>query len=61
MVYLLCLLKVLDFFKKYPDAGAGARGRQQALEKMAQNIYWMKHFKPTVVEWLQYHAEQRQL
>ncbi|XP_076453772.1 glutamyl aminopeptidase-like [Babylonia areolata] len=49
--------QVLDFFKKYPEAGAGARGRQRAVEKMTQNIYWMTHFKPTVVQWLHYQKE----
>ncbi|KAL8604511.1 hypothetical protein ACOMHN_015795 [Nucella lapillus] len=45
--------QVLAFFSKYPEAGAGARGRQQALEKIDGNIYWMTHFKPIVMQWLQ--------
>ncbi|KAL8604516.1 hypothetical protein ACOMHN_015800 [Nucella lapillus] len=51
--------QVLAFFSKYPEAGAGARGRQQALEKIEGNIYWMTHFKPIVMQWLNQQKQQQ--
>ena len=41
-----------EFFTKYPDAGAGARARQQALETVQNNINWLKTNKPLVDTWL---------
>ncbi|XP_059138989.1 aminopeptidase A-like [Physella acuta] len=46
------LREVKDFFDKYPDAGAGERYRKLAIESIERNIYWMKHFKPVVIDWL---------
>lgn len=46
------LEEVLDFIKKYPDAGAGARARDQALETVRSNISWMKRYQPIITEWL---------
>lgn len=48
--------QVEAFFARFPQAGAGARARQQALENMDRNIYWMTHFKPTVIQWLRSRA-----
>ncbi len=41
-----------DFFAKYPNAGAGARGREQALETVENNIKWLKVNKPALESWL---------
>ena len=41
-----------DFFAKYPDAGAGARAREQALEQIQTNIVWMEANEDTIVQWL---------
>ena len=30
------------FFEKYPEAGAGARARKQALENVGNNIDWLE-------------------
>lgn len=46
--------QVEEFFRKYPEAGAGARGRKQALDRIQQNIYWMTNFKPVVTKWLRH-------
>ncbi|XP_053392901.1 glutamyl aminopeptidase-like [Mercenaria mercenaria] len=46
------LEEVETFFKKYPEAGAGANGRKQALESIRRNINWMKQNKHVVVKWL---------
>ncbi|GFX11182.1 endoplasmic reticulum aminopeptidase 2 [Trichonephila clavipes] len=42
-----------DFFSKYPDAGAGKRGRLQALEAVQNNIYWIKTHSNAVKDWLE--------
>ncbi|CAL1528269.1 unnamed protein product [Lymnaea stagnalis] len=60
MIYLMVknyntevqLQEVKDFFAKYPEAGAGERSRKMAIESIERNIYWVKTFKPAVVEWL---------
>ena len=41
-----------EFFAKYPDAGAGARAREQSLETVMKNISWLKNNKPDLEEWL---------
>lgn len=41
-----------EFFAKYPDAGAGARAREQALETVQNNIKWLKNNKAEVENWL---------
>ncbi|PSN55624.1 hypothetical protein C0J52_04058 [Blattella germanica] len=40
------------FFEKYPNAGAGAKARTQALERVQNNIKWLKHHKTTLENWL---------
>ncbi|XP_064595580.1 glutamyl aminopeptidase-like [Liolophura sinensis] len=44
--------EVLTFFKKYPDAGAGSRGRLQAVDRIKSNIQWMEKNKDGIVQWL---------
>ncbi|KAJ8318617.1 hypothetical protein KUTeg_003708 [Tegillarca granosa] len=46
------LTQVRDFFQQYPDAGAGARGRLQALESIQSNINWMNSYQNSIVDWL---------
>ncbi|XP_041364193.1 glutamyl aminopeptidase-like [Gigantopelta aegis] len=46
------LQEVEEFFKKYPDAGSGARGRLQAIESIKRNINWMKTNEQTITDWL---------
>ncbi|XP_057378962.1 glutamyl aminopeptidase-like [Daphnia carinata] len=41
-----------EFFAKYPDAGAGARAREQSLETVKNNIQWLKVNKPDLENWL---------
>lgn len=45
-----------DFFKRYPDAGAGARSREQALDAVQFNINWLKHYKADIEYWLQHNV-----
>jgi len=39
-------------FAQYPDAGAGARARQQALETVQNNIKWLATNQQTLADWL---------
>ena len=41
-----------EFFKKYPEAGAGQRARKSALENVQNNILWTKRSLSTINEWL---------
>lgn len=41
-----------DFFALYPDAGAGATARKQAIENVENNIKWLKTHEKSVREWL---------
>jgi len=43
---------VLAFFKKYPNAGAGQNGRDQALETLDGNMKWISSYKNKVGEWI---------
>lgn len=52
------LFQVKYFFVKYPDAGAGARGRLQALESIERNIAWINAHQNKIVDWLTNHAGQ---
>jgi len=45
-------LKVLEFFKKYPAAGAGQRSRRQAVEKIRINIDWVAQHSDAIANWL---------
>ena len=42
-----------DFWAKYPDAGAGARGRDQARESIQRNIDWMNNNADVIATWLE--------
>ncbi|GBN44912.1 Glutamyl aminopeptidase [Araneus ventricosus] len=46
------LQEMQEFFAKYPDAGAGRRGRLQALETVQYNIHWIKTQASEVRDWL---------
>lgn len=39
------------FFEKYPNAGAGAGARLQAIENVKNNIEWLKKNKIDVETW----------
>ncbi|GBN47567.1 hypothetical protein AVEN_270670-1 [Araneus ventricosus] len=45
--------KMRSFFAKYPDAGAGKRRRQQALEAVQNNIRWIQSHVQGLQEWLE--------
>jgi glutamyl aminopeptidase len=42
-----------QFFKKYPDAGAGANARIQALEAVRNNIKFLERHLEPIGKWLQ--------
>ncbi|CAG2104288.1 unnamed protein product, partial [Medioppia subpectinata] len=44
--------QVLDFFKQYPNAGAGKLDREKAVEVLDTNINWIKNNKNKVIEWI---------
>ncbi|XP_076074224.1 glutamyl aminopeptidase-like [Mytilus galloprovincialis] len=46
------LKEVEAFFKQYPDAGAGERAREQALESIRGNIAWMSNYQDIISKWL---------
>lgn len=42
-----------EFFRKYPDAGAGSRAREQARESIQRNIDWMENNAEKIQNWLE--------
>ncbi|KAK3089030.1 hypothetical protein FSP39_000261 [Pinctada imbricata] len=46
------LQEVEEFFKTYPDAGAGANARGMALEGIKRNIKWKQDSETQIVDWL---------
>lgn len=46
------LQEMKEFFKKYPDAGAGERSRVSALETVQKNIKWLKSNLEPLSDWL---------
>ncbi|GLV31099.1 uncharacterized protein CBL_12173 [Carabus blaptoides fortunei] len=44
--------EINGFFKMYPEAGAGAISRKEALENVSNNIKWLKDNKAHVEDWL---------
>lgn len=46
------LNEIREFFKLYPDAGAGANARIQALETVQNNINWLARNKKAIGDWL---------
>ncbi|KAF0884395.1 glutamyl aminopeptidase isoform X1 [Crocuta crocuta] len=47
----LQLWEIESFFKKYPEAGAGEKPRQQVLETVKNNIEWLKQNRNTIRQW----------
>ncbi|MBN3319887.1 AMPE aminopeptidase, partial [Atractosteus spatula] len=48
----LQLWQMQHFFEKYPNAGAGATPRKQALETVRNNIEWIKENRDEIYTWL---------
>lgn len=46
------------FFAKYPDAGAGAAARTEALQRIENNIQWLKNNERNVTKWLSENVER---
>ncbi|XP_028152016.2 glutamyl aminopeptidase isoform X2 [Diabrotica virgifera virgifera] len=46
------LQEIEDFFKKYPEAGAGAIKRKEALETVRNNILWVSNYKNIIEDWI---------
>ncbi|XP_032489033.1 glutamyl aminopeptidase isoform X2 [Phocoena sinus] len=47
----LQLWQMESFFKRYPEAGAGEKRRQQVLETVKNNIEWLKQNRDTIRDW----------
>lgn len=47
----LQLWQIESFFKKYPEAGAGEKPREQVLETVKNNIEWLKQNRESIREW----------
>ncbi|XP_063881368.1 glutamyl aminopeptidase-like isoform X4 [Scylla paramamosain] len=47
------LTEMEEFFSQYPEAGAGERYRQQAIETVKYNIRWVNDNAATILAWLQ--------
>ncbi|KAG5671182.1 hypothetical protein PVAND_001393 [Polypedilum vanderplanki] len=47
------LKEMQNFFNEYPEAGAGANARKQALENIQNNIKWLKNNKQSIGDFLQ--------
>lgn len=47
----LQLWQMQSFFAKYPNAGAGAKPREQVLETVKNNIEWLKLNRKSISEW----------
>lgn len=47
----LQLWQMQSFFAKYPNAGAGAKPREQVLETVKNNIEWVKLNRKSISEW----------
>ncbi|XP_055526032.1 aminopeptidase A isoform X2 [Wyeomyia smithii] len=50
------LQELEDFFRRNPDAGAGATARVQALENISNNIKWLDRNQQIIAEWLKVDA-----
>lgn len=51
------LEEVEEFFRQYPDAGAGSRAREQARESIQRNIDWMENNSVKIKTWLQQNTQ----
>lgn len=49
------------FFAKYPEAGAGAAARKEAVQNIENNIHWLKNNEAKVAEWLDKHFAENPL
>jgi glutamyl aminopeptidase len=47
------LKELQNFFREYPEAGAGENARKQALENIQNNIKWLKNNKKSVGDFLE--------
>jgi len=47
------LIEVKNFFEKYPEAGAGETARKEAIQKIENNIQWLKNNEKNVGTWLE--------
>lgn len=47
----LQLWQMESFFKRYPEAGAGEKPREQVLETVKNNIEWLKQNRESIREW----------
>ncbi|CAD7684696.1 unnamed protein product [Nyctereutes procyonoides] len=47
----LQLWQMESFFKRYPDAGAGEKPREQVLETVKNNIEWLRQNRNTIRQW----------
>lgn len=47
----LQLWQIQSFFAKYPNAGAGAKPREQVLETVKNNIEWLKLNRQAISQW----------
>merc|ERR1712200_44500 len=54
------LEQVKQFFARYPEAGAGARARKQAVESIENNIKPLDTHLETVQAWLQQQQQRKQ-
>ncbi|XP_053689545.1 glutamyl aminopeptidase [Sabethes cyaneus] len=50
------LQELEDFFRRNPDAGAGATARVQALENINNNIKWLNRNQEIIADWLKAEA-----
>lgn len=46
------LMELEDFFRRNPEAGAGASARVQALENISNNIKWLERNEKIIADWL---------
>lgn len=49
--------EVKVFFAKYPEAGAGAAARKEALQRIENNIQWLENNQQKVTTWLNNNAD----
>jgi hypothetical protein len=42
----------MTFLSEYPEGGAGARPRKEAIENIRNNIAWAQRNVPVIAKWL---------
>ncbi|ELT93925.1 hypothetical protein CAPTEDRAFT_205328 [Capitella teleta] len=50
------LQQVEDFYEQYPDAGPGARSREESLDSIRNNIKWRERSEHVIAQWLEKNA-----